>query len=227
MSTTYTVQRGDTLSKIARRAYGDAALATKLAEYNGLRSPDWIRVNQVLTLPSLRILTGKKPDSTAAFPPPNGLTEILKVYGDIYRYLGPDGLPTVKWETDHFGFAKLPFPIPLSWDLSKKVTKIYCHKKLVNIFEEVFGMIQSDGLAKHIRTFGGCYAFRRKRGGTALSTHSWGIAIDLNPETNALGSKGDMHSSIVDVFTECNFTWGGEWAGDNKDPMHFQYCSGY
>ncbi len=57
-------------------------------------------------------------------------------------------------------------------------------------------------------------------------THSSGIAIDLNPETNRTGTPGDMDPQIVAVFKQHGFKWGGDWLG-RKDPMHFQYCSGY
>jgi LysM repeat protein len=228
MSKPYFVRPGDTLSKIARREYGDASLADEIAQYNGILNPDWIRAGQKLVLPSKRDLTGgTTPSVSTHLTPPRGLTAILKTFGNIFDYLGSDGRPTVKWETDQLGFANLPFAIPLSWDQSKSVTKLYCHRKLISIFENVFSTIQTSGLTKHIKTYGGCYAFRRMRTNMALSTHSWGIAIDLNPETNALGTKGDLHSSIVDVFENAGFIWGGRWAGAGKDPMHFQYCEGY
>lgn len=78
-----------------------------------------------------------------------------------------------------------------------------------------------------IRTYGGCFNFRAKRSGSKLSTHAWGIAIDLNPETNAMGREGDMAPGIVKVFESFGFTWGGRWTGAGKDRMHFQFCSGH
>jgi hypothetical protein len=31
----------------------------------------------------------------------------------------------------------------------------------------------------------------------------------------------------VAAFKRSGFAWGGDWSGANKDPMHFQYCTGY
>jgi len=49
----YTVQSGDSLSKIAKRFYGDAKLYPKIFEANRdqLSDPDKIRVGQTLKLP--------------------------------------------------------------------------------------------------------------------------------------------------------------------------------
>ena len=84
-----------------------------------------------------------------------------------------------------------------------------------------------SGLQKSVKTYGGGYTWRMKRGQAKPSTHSWGIAIDLNARTNAMGSAGDMDPALVALFERHGFTWGGRWSGANKDPMHFQYCSGY
>jgi hypothetical protein len=76
--------------------------------------------------------------------------------------------------------------------------------------------------------FGGCFSFRPQRTGTKLSTHAWGIALDLNPESNAQGTAGNMDARVVAIFKQAGFTWGGDWHGRVRDPIrHFQFCTGY
>jgi nucleoid-associated protein YgaU len=48
---TYTVKSGDTLSKIAKRFYGEANHYHKIAAANGIDNPDKINVGQELKLP--------------------------------------------------------------------------------------------------------------------------------------------------------------------------------
>ena len=48
---TYTVQSGDTLSKIAKRFYGDANHYHAIAQASGISNPDQIDVGQEVTLP--------------------------------------------------------------------------------------------------------------------------------------------------------------------------------
>jgi len=55
--------------------------------------------------------------------------------------------------------------------------------------------------------------------------HSFGAALDLNAETNQLGTPGDMDAGLVQLFEACGWTWGGRWK--RSDPMHFQFGSGY
>lgn len=51
-ATTYVVRRGDTLSSIARRFYGDASLCWRLAAANGIKNANLIRVGQALQIPA-------------------------------------------------------------------------------------------------------------------------------------------------------------------------------
>ncbi len=106
-------------------------------------------------------------------------------------------------------------------------TKIRCHKVVAPTMVQVFSAVERAGLKSAVRTYGGCYNYRPKRTGSRPSTHSWGIALDLNPGTNAMGTAGDMDPRLVELFREHGFKWGGDWTGRNKDPMHFQFCTGY
>jgi hypothetical protein len=145
----------------------------------------------------------------------------------IFAYVLPDHTLDPRWQTDFLQRITLPFPMTLSWDRSRSVSQITCHKRLCSIFAEVFSSIQSTGLEKHITSFGGCFSFRPQRTGAKLSTHSWGIAIDLNTETNAQGTAGNMDPGIVEILRKSGFEWGGGWHSKSQDPMHFQFCTGY
>jgi len=230
MARNYIVKRGDTLRKIARARLGDAGLYLRIAEFNGLRDPNRLAAGQRLEIPSRRSLkapAGRAAPRTQELAPPHGLPALLEKFGDIYAYLRDDGTLDARWEPDQLARAALPFPLPLSWDPAKQVRNLYCHRRLATVFPAVFAEIERRGLRSKLRTYGGCFNFRAKRSGNKLSTHAWGIAIDLNPETNGMGRDGDMAPGIVKIFESFGFTWGGRWSGRGKDPMHFQFCSGY
>jgi len=102
-----------------------------------------------------------------------------------------------------------------------------CHELLAGTCTDVFAHVQSAGLQSKITIFGECFSFRPQRTGTKLSTHAWGIALDLNPESNAQGAAGNMDAGVVAIFKQAGFSWGGDWPGSVRDPMHFQLCTGY
>jgi hypothetical protein len=97
----------------------------------------------------------------------------------------------------------------------------------VEKFTEVFAAILARGFQNKITSFGGCFEYRPQRNGSKLSSHSWGIAIDLNTATNQQGTQGDMDADVVEIFRAAGFEWGGSWQGARRDPMHFQFCRGY
>jgi hypothetical protein len=158
---------------------------------------------------------------------PHGLDQIRATFGDIFQYILSDHTLDPRWQTEQLRTAPLPFPLALSWDHSRRVEHITCHRLLQSAFESVFAALVKSGLQSKITSFSGCFSFRPQRTGTELSTHSWGIAIDLNPETNAQGTFGNMDAGVVGIFREAGFEWGGEWQGRVCDPMHFQFCTGY
>jgi D-alanyl-D-alanine carboxypeptidase len=165
--------------------------------------------------------------AAAILRPPNGLDEIIHTFGDIFAYIRPDHTLDPRWQSESLDRVALPFALPLSWDISRFVTQFTCHKVLVPVFSRVFADIQTAGLQPKLTSLGGCFAFRPQRTGTKLSAHCWGIAVDLNPETNQQGTAGNMDPGIVTILRHAGFEWGGSWQGRRRDPMHFQFCKAY
>jgi len=86
---------------------------------------------------------------------------------------------------------QLPYPHRLSWEKRTIVRSLFCHEKVKDSLNTVltnvlnhYGMEEIRRL--HLDIWGGCLNVRKKRGGTSWSTHSWGIALDYDPDNNAL-----------------------------------------
>ena len=85
----------------------------------------------------------------------------------------------------------LPFPMKVAWDKSHIVTKFLVHEKVHDSAARAFGKITVAYTAEQraalgIDLWGGCLNVRKMRGGSSWSMHSWGIAIDFDPERNPL-----------------------------------------
>lgn len=127
---------------------------------------------------------------------------------------------------------KLPYPMRLAWDKSVKVKTMRCHKLVADDFKNIFNeLLKEYGLSKiqelGIDFFGGCFNYRKMRGGSKMSMHSWGIAIDLHPEANglkvpfnkALFSKPE-YNKMHEIFEKHGFINLGKTR--NMDAMHFE-----
>ena len=229
MAKQYIVVEKETLKSIAKAQLGDARLADALADFNGIRGGR-LMPGATIEIPTARELApSTQPRPRAATWPavPHGLQGIIASFGDLYDYIRDDGTLDPHWENQNMLLAPLPFPIPLDWDPGKTVTRIRCHKLLVPLYQAVFAEIVAQGLKPALKTYGGAYQYRAKRNGAKPSTHSWGIAIDFNVSSNPMGRPGDMDPRLVALMERFGFVWGGRWSGRSKDPMHFQYCTGY
>ena len=127
---------------------------------------------------------------------------------------------------------QLPFPMRLAWDKKTTVNKMRVHKKVAQDFIDVFNeLLQVYGLAKiqelGIDLFGGCFNFRAMRGGSDYSRHSWGIAIDLDPERNQLKTpylksnfSKQEYKKLHEIFEKHGFINLGKQKG--YDAMHWE-----
>lgn|SRR5574337_1650702 len=129
----------------------------------------------------------------------------------------------------------LPYPMRLAWDKTKNVNSMRCHIMAAESFKNVFvDLLAHYGYEKlydlGIDLFGGCFSFRSMRGGNDYSRHSWGIAIDLDPERNMLTTKWSMcqfskveYKPMIEIFYKHGFVSLGLEKG--YDGMHFELKS--
>ena len=119
---------------------------------------------------------------------------------------GEDGGFSPPFET-----VDLPAKLPLAWDNSASVSSIKVHPAIACearvALEKVFKAGFWDKLI-----FGGTYVPRKARGGSFFSVHSWGVAVDLNPDENQLSWGRDRaqfaqpeFSPLMDIFEAAGF----------------------
>ncbi len=149
------------------------------------------------------------------FPPPHGLAALKQTYGKFYVVDGAI-VPEV-WEERNMVMLR---------DLPGVTGRLYVNRLVAPILRAALAacVALKDGYT--IKTLG-CFAPRPKRINGDLSTHSWGIAVDLNAAQNPMRSPmvRDIPDAWIAEFEKRGFTWGGRFP--TPDAMHFQYVSGY
>jgi len=104
-----------------------------------------------------------------------------------------------------------------------------CHRLVVDAIQGALTEIKNAGLSRFVNTqnsnrYGGCFVGRYNRlAGNfgAPSRHAWGMAIDINTDTNPQGGVPQMNCAVVRIFRKWGFAWGGNfWPADG---MHFEY----
>lgn len=145
----------------------------------------------------------------------------LKMYGNSKDEVQKK-LTTITW-------------MPKTYNVKLQVTTVNeIHKKLEAISACLDTMPQ---LHKYLENPGGTFNWRVIAGTTRLSTHSFGMTIDINVKYShywrwavsdpvedsprTITYKNQIPLELVEVFERYGFIWGGKWY--HYDTMHFEY----
>lgn len=128
---------------------------------------------------------------------------------------------------------KLPYKMRVAWDRKIFISSFQCHKliatPLLAVFTDLLSHYGYDELVRlGIDLYGGCFNYRFMRGSTkTLSRHSWGTAIDLDPDRNLLHETKvtarfarPEYKPMIEIFYKHGFV--GLGPEENRDWMHFE-----
>lgn len=102
------------------------------------------------------------------------------------------------------------------------VGEVTCHREAVGPLREAMRTLVDAGEAHVVDAEGyaGCWNPRTQSVGRPLSSHAWGIAVDLNAGELAQGSDAEPPPALVEAMADAGFTNGAGWL--RPDPMHFE-----
>lgn len=130
--------------------------------------------------------------------------------------------------------CNLPFPMVLAWDTGTKLTSYSCHKLVKEPMERIWNRVYEHyGYEKivelRLNRFGGCLNVRQMRGGSSWSMHSWGIAVDIDPDRNTMDmnkTQASLSKPAYDKYWEFIYDEGAIGLGPERDFdwMHWQFA---
>jgi D-alanyl-D-alanine carboxypeptidase len=158
--------------------------------------------------------------------PHQDLDSLNKFYGDPR---GRNGTYSPSWYKENIVRWIPPYQMYYSVDHSK-FSHMMVHKKCLSVFQaaytDVFKHFGQQKITQlRLDISGGSYCYRLERGGSDLSVHSWGCAIDMDPVHNPFPQpwkKGGIDPTFCQIMESHGFWWRGE--NGDVDPMHFQCC---
>jgi len=154
-------------------------------------------------------------------------SKVDEFYGDPRD---DDGGSSAQWEKENIVYVNPPWKLVTAWD-GRSVTKgVRVHRKCAESLKKVFDSIwTAAGKNEHkirewgMHLYGGGHSFRLMKGGTRLSMHSYGCAVDFDPARNGFGDTTpnfENYPDVLDAFEKEGWTWGGNWK--KPDGMHWQ-----
>ena len=163
----------------------------------------------------------------AAGFPHQDTASLNEFYGDPR---GRNGNASPKWYSANMVKWVPPYQIYYSDGKKTPFKFLMVHQKCLQTFQtaytDVLKHIGQEQISKlRLDISGGAFCYRLERGGSSLSVHSWGCAIDMDPAHNPFPHKwkqGGIDPTFCQIMESHGFWWRGE--NNDIDPMHFQCC---
>lgn len=146
-----------------------------------------------------------------------------------------------KWEAANIVYIAPPFRMTYAGQPVKKIrVHKHCADSLLRVLNNLLEAAKKVDPKTPQKTldhwgvsiFGGVVMYRLMRGGSRLSIHSYGAAIDLDPVRNSLADRTPRFAEFPEVlaaFKAEGWRWGGDWNGNGlssdeprADGMHWQ-----
>jgi hypothetical protein len=142
------------------------------------------------------------------------------------------GAPDSRGHLNYGRTGALGDPTKPGWD-AENITavsapsgaKFRVHKQAAADIEGFLKELEATGYKVDAKESGG-HNVRQITGGTGLSEHAFGTAIDINPSRNPYSKEGkkitDLPQNVAELADKYNLEWGGNWKSP-VDTMHFQW----
>lgn len=98
------------------------------------------------------------------------------------------------------------------------------HQDLTGLVAILLDLTEMAGYdVKPGQTWG--FACRPIAGTSTASNHSWGTAVDINAPSNPRKRPltTNIPRSVVNLWKNHGFRWGGDYVGSTPDPMHLEF----
>jgi hypothetical protein len=108
--------------------------------------------------------------------------------------------------------------------VGQAVRSIRCHKLVAESLGRILRRISDGPHRRVLAKYADCYNPRPMRGGNRPSKHSWGAAIDLDPDHNGLKISWPVAATMpIEVMEEfAREAWIGLGWQMGRDSTHFQ-----
>jgi len=144
------------------------------------------------------------------------LVEIKQRFGE-FAYRPRQGVREIEIEAGFVDEQIVTESVPI-------LGTVKCHRAIMEDLRSALAEIVAAGLDDGIdpARYGGCFHPRRiSADRDRLSSHAWGIAVDVNVDLALPGLGPVPPDEVIDAFARNGFRWGGDFL--QPDNHHFEW----
>lgn len=184
-----------------------------------------LRPTGVLDVRTWRVMRPRGEPARFAITTPYGRVVRPRNHAEVLATFGNPAVNHRAWKRANIVRIRAPSGHHFQTLTAGARSYLWGHRKLKPHFEHLFQQATRAGIWDLLQPVSGPYAFRPVRGGRRLSTHAFGISIDIRPNLYPRGqARRWPDPRLVSLFRDHGFHWGMFWR--TPDPHHFQFATG-